>query len=306
MFCDEVFTPGHQLKHKRTQLLVTELEDEEPTGEEVDNFKEKESIPVECTQYEWPQLSMNALTGISSYQTMRVNGMHNKKILQILVDSGSTHNFLDLELAKKLGCKLEAIPSMTVTAGGGNKLQAPFLCKGFTWNLQQTEFSADVLVLPLGCCDLILWVQWLTSLGPILWDFNKLQMEFSMNGKKFVLRGAKTSGVKLINNKSFSQVVQQVAQMCFLYLDKFDNYVDMPSCNMLSVAVAEHSIPAMIEELIEDYNDIFQEPTQLPPIRPGFDHQIPLKEGSAPCNLRPYRYSIIQKDIVDNLVEEML
>lgn len=233
MFCDEVFTPGHQLKHKRTQLLVMELEEEEPINEEVEFNADKDSVSVECAQFECPQLSMNALTGISSYQTMRVSGLHNKKLLQILVDSGSTHNFLDLEMAKKLGCQLEAIPSMTVTAGGGTKLQAPFVCKGFTWHLQQTKFSADVLVLPLGCCDLILGIQWLTSLGPILWDFNKLQMEFSMEGKKFVLRGAKTAGVKLINNKSFSQAVQQGAQMCFLYLDKPENYVEMPSCNML-------------------------------------------------------------------------
>ncbi|MCI21816.1 hypothetical protein A2U01_0042986, partial [Trifolium medium] len=31
-------------------------------------------------------------------------------------------------------------------------------------------------------------IQWLKSLGPILWDFDKLQMEFSTNGRKVVLR----------------------------------------------------------------------------------------------------------------------
>ncbi|MCI88448.1 hypothetical protein A2U01_0109735, partial [Trifolium medium] len=38
MFCDEQFTPGHQFKHKRSQIMVLELDDddtmvEEPTEE---------------------------------------------------------------------------------------------------------------------------------------------------------------------------------------------------------------------------------------------------------------------------------
>lgn len=70
--------------------------------------------------------------------------------------------------------------------------------------------------------------------------------------------------------------------------------------------VKNPKLPAPIEDLIKEFNDIFNEPTHLPPHRLGFDHRIPLKDGSTPFNLRPYRYSIIQKDIVDKLVEEML
>ncbi|PNX71153.1 retrotransposon-related protein [Trifolium pratense] len=108
MFCDEQFTPGHQFKHKRSQIMVLELDDddtmvEEPTEET--NIPESDSLQA----FENAQLSLQALTGIANYHTMRVTGIHDKKSLQILLDSGSTHNFLDLEIAKSLGCKLEAI-----------------------------------------------------------------------------------------------------------------------------------------------------------------------------------------------------
>lgn len=33
---------------------------------------------------------------------------------------------------------------------------------------------------------------------------------------------------------------------------------------------------------------------------------IPLKEGTNPINLRPYRYSADQKNVVDKLVQDML
>lgn len=81
--------------------------------------------------------------------------MYIKRLLQILIDSGSTHNFLDLDAAKRLGCKLEPIKPMSVTACGGSEIASLYICKGFTWNLQQCTFTCDVYVLPIVCCDLI-------------------------------------------------------------------------------------------------------------------------------------------------------
>lgn len=41
------------------------------------------------------------------------------------------------------------------------------------------EFHVDVFTLHLGGCDAVLGVQWLLKLGPILWDFEHLTMQFS-------------------------------------------------------------------------------------------------------------------------------
>lgn len=93
-------------------------------------------------------------------------------------------------MARKLGCRLEAVNKpLSITGGGGNKFEALFMCKNFTWVIHNQTFVADVIVVPLVCYDLILGVQWLKSLGPILWDFERLQMEFTLNGRKMTLRG---------------------------------------------------------------------------------------------------------------------
>ena len=47
-------------------------------------------------------------------------------------------------------------------------------------------------------------------------------------------------------------------------------------------------------------------PKQLPLIRLGFDHRIPLKKGAKPIDQRPYKYYSAHKTIIDNLVDEML
>ncbi|XP_058754567.1 uncharacterized protein LOC131627728 [Vicia villosa] len=305
MFCDEQFTPGHQFKHKRSHLMVLEVdEDDNPTANTSCDSPTPE--PDSFQDFDNPQLSFHSLTGIANFHTMRVTGLHDKKMLHILLDSGNTHNFLDLEIAKAIGCKLEAIPPLSVTGGGGHKLEAAFICRGFKWQLQQAQFTADVIVLPLVCCDLILGIQWLKSLGPLLWDFDKLQMEFSTNGRKFVLRGAKTPSFKVINNKSFAQVVHKGAEMCFLSIGVKDYSMGLPTCHALQGFDSQQVLPPSLVQLLDQYSDIFAEPTALPPSRPGFDHKIPFKEGTQPFNLRPYRFSIVQKDIIDNIVQDML
>lgn len=41
------------------------------------------------------------------------------------------------------------------------------------------------MVIPLGCHDVVLGVQWLAQLGSITWDFDKLEMSFKWGSKKF-------------------------------------------------------------------------------------------------------------------------
>jgi len=62
---------------------------------------------------------------------MRVTGLHGKNPLHILLNSGSTHNFLDISMAKKLGCIIEKTPVQLVAVADGNRLQCLHICRGF-------------------------------------------------------------------------------------------------------------------------------------------------------------------------------
>lgn len=44
-----------------------------------------------------------------------------------------------------------------------------------------------------------------------------------------------------------------------------------------------------MRQLVEEFQDIFQAPKELPPER-SFDHAIHLELSSKPVNVRPYRY----------------
>ncbi|WMV19182.1 hypothetical protein MTR67_012567 [Solanum verrucosum] len=64
-------------------------------------------------------------------------------------------------------------------------------------------------------------------------------------------------------------------------------------------------VPGEVQQVLHEFTSVFGEPTGLPPSRGSFDHHIPLKEGSNPVNARPYRYSPVQKDVIENMVKEL-
>lgn len=47
--------------------------------------------------------------------------------------------------------------------------------------------ATNLYSLPLGGCNVVLGVQWLSSISPVLWDFQLFTMEFEVNGKKYRL-----------------------------------------------------------------------------------------------------------------------
>ncbi|GKA34795.1 hypothetical protein Tco_0721224 [Tanacetum coccineum] len=60
-----------------------------------------------------------------------------------------------------------------------------------------------------------------------------------------------------------------------------------------------------LQTLFMEFDDVFAVPTDLPPKR-SCDHRIPLKDESTVVNVRPYRYSPNQKDIIETLAIELL
>lgn len=65
----------------------------------------------------------------------------------------------------------------------------------------------------------------------------------------------------------------------------------------------EEKIPAAVEELLEQFPDVFGKPKGLPPSR-GHEHYIQLAEGAQPFKLRPYRYPHYQKAEIEKLIKK--
>ncbi|GKC75620.1 protein ABC transporter 1, mitochondrial [Tanacetum coccineum] len=148
-YCDQKYTPWHKCSRQLFSIVL--LADEELDCEE--EYMEEESLMLD----EVPRVSLNALNGINSFQTMRITGKIGKHEVHILVDYGTTLNFLDVNVAKQVGCKIKSTYPLAVTVGGGRKLISDVVCKNFEWQLQGDTFYTDMMILPLGGCEM--WLE---------------------------------------------------------------------------------------------------------------------------------------------------
>ena len=73
----------------------------------------------------------------------------------------------------------------------------------------------------------------------------------------------------------------------------------------MKTASTDSGIVPSLQQLLDKYSDVFQEPTQLPPER-DVDHKIPLLNGAEIVNSRPYRLSHGQKDTIESLILQLL
>ena len=64
---------------------------------------------------------------------MRLQEKVKNQPLIVLVDSGSTHNFIDCMVAKRLGCELQSIKDLQVIVANGDRVHTWGVEVGGTW-----------------------------------------------------------------------------------------------------------------------------------------------------------------------------
>ena len=135
-----------------------------------------------------PEKSCSALVGITTPQTLNIEGYIKKKKVIVLIYSGSTHNFIHCKIAKELNCFLYPAPECQVMiANGGTSSEhncaiTP-LCsffRSFVIPLELIIFPGFPAIplnstsIPMGGVDVVLGVQWLQSLGTIAFNFQEI------------------------------------------------------------------------------------------------------------------------------------
>lgn len=158
-----------------------ELEEgeEDPLGEEVTNL----------------EISLHALTSLGPTNFMILQVVIGGVQLKALVDTGSMHTFIHSEVATRLGLVVTERPGQSVMVANGDRLCSPRVCLAMDILIHDLRFSVDYFTLDLGGFDHILGVQWLRTLGPIVWYFDTLSMAFWFNGQAHHWSGLGSRGM---------------------------------------------------------------------------------------------------------------
>lgn len=130
--CDEIFHLGH--KCKKVYLILVEGDEEE----EVEVGETLELDEMSSDQKE-PHIPLNVIIGQTLPDTIKLLGKAAGREITILLDSGNTHNFLNLHIATKLGCVVEYTQPCVVTIADGNKIECNSRCPHFEWGMGRTN-----------------------------------------------------------------------------------------------------------------------------------------------------------------------
>jgi hypothetical protein len=123
-------------------------------------------------------ISLHALTSIDIGDMMKLHVFINGSMLVALVVSGCTHTFIREVVASQIGLHVAPRPGLSVKITNGDRVTSKGVFPKQWVSIDDEEFDINCYILSLAGFDVILGVQWLHSLGPILWNFSALAMEF--------------------------------------------------------------------------------------------------------------------------------
>jgi hypothetical protein len=192
----------------------------------------------------------------------------------------------------KVPLRVTSSPSLKMKIDNGDSLTIFGKVDAVTLRIQVLFFSTDFYLISLGGCDVVLRVEWLCTLGPILWDFFLMTMRFTLRNTPTLLTSLPTASFYLEDGANFLKA-SLLSNKCFLL-----------KLILVTLAAQPGPHPGSIQALLHSFKDIFANPVGLPPSR-AHDHHILLK-SSQPINVRSYRYPYFQKAEIEKLIREML
>ena len=220
-----------------------------------------------------------------------------------MLDCGATHNLIFEKLVKRLQSSTKETTHCGVILGSRTTIQDKGICEALEVQLKDWTVKDDFLPLELEGVDIILGMQWLHSLGVTVVDWKNLTLTFTGNGKQICIKGDPSLTKAHISLKSMFKTwgeQDKGFQIECRAVEVNDNIkID---CFVANVQSNETN---SVHTVLEQYVNIFEWLDKLPPRR-NIEHHIPLKKGTDPINVRPYRYSYHHKEEMEKLVGEML
>ena len=171
--CDDKWGPGHKCKSAKIFLLEgIELVPDSQSRVKITELEEEVGSPINdgqntSTNSEEVEITLYALIGTPTLGTMRIRGKINGVSLVVLLDTGSTHNFIDAALVPSLHLLVDQSQTLEVKVASGAMVRTQGFCDQVPICIQREEFSIQYHVVPLRGCDVVLGTQWLTILGDI-------------------------------------------------------------------------------------------------------------------------------------------
>jgi len=104
---------------------------------------------------------------------LKVKGSIKNKYITILIDSRSTHNLTDINVAKELNLFVYPVKSLTVSTIIDGHVGVVGQCHKVSLQIQDLKLQTRCYTLPLKDVDMVLGAEWLSQLGTYATNLNE-------------------------------------------------------------------------------------------------------------------------------------
>jgi hypothetical protein len=290
---------GHGQVH---YIEVTSDNEEEEDFGHIQNMEADtiETVDEEATGHDSTteeKAALASISGVPKYNTFRMRGVLQGKKVSVFIDGGASHNFIDLALLQRRHIPMVEFEGSKVEVVGGSTMPCNRYIPGMNLTLGRHDLVQDVYVMDLPDTNIILGVQWLSTLGPITTNYKTMEMSFTEEGgRKVVIQGMTDNSTKVITTKRMEAIFRR-EEIVYATECKISAHVDKQGKVHYTLE---------IQEIIDKHNKVFGPiPPGVPPDK-GFEHIIELEEGEKPIITTPYRHPKKYRDDIEKAIKEIL
>ncbi|CAH9075070.1 unnamed protein product, partial [Cuscuta epithymum] len=202
--CGENWGRGHVCKMKNYTITLVERSEGEAEFEfEALGSGRDKITPLELKTM---QFSVSDEKEITPVKTFKVRGKlkwhEGESTINVLIDGGATHNFLSLNLAEKWRIPYTHFTGNRVQLGNGECIPICGWCAGVDLNVQGIGIHQTYYLLELGSMDLVLGMDWLTSLGDMEINFQSQTFKWKVQGQEVILQRDDSSREQDVEGRS--------------------------------------------------------------------------------------------------------
>ncbi|VFQ93729.1 unnamed protein product [Cuscuta campestris] len=125
-YCDDKWIPGHSCKHRFLVYMGPDDDEVAPSG-----LVPTSGDPSDESLITADVSSILSLAGNPSPRSLKLAGLVSGNAVQVLLDSGSTHNFIHPDVAQRLALVPHPAAPFRVYVGNGDSLRCSYSCPGF-------------------------------------------------------------------------------------------------------------------------------------------------------------------------------
>jgi Retroviral aspartyl protease len=152
-------------------------------------IKLKEIIHEEVLEEQKPikleeaYVSMHATSQTFSYNIMKFKGYIGETPICALLDSRSTHSFINPLALTANTCEIKDTHLMVVMVANREKIITDSKCASLNFSIQGFDFAHELRLLLVKGYDMILGLDWLSQFGPMTIDWQQKWVEFKQGDR---------------------------------------------------------------------------------------------------------------------------